>query len=317
VQSIDIKSVGRKTSITSAIGHALSWAAAMLLFAACLGIVGYLLLKGIQSVNWAFLTTDPSPSLDEGAGGGVRVPIVGTFVLVCLSMIVAVPIAIAASVYLAEYMDESKRFTRGIRIGLEVLASVPSVVFGMFGLAVFTLPVFVFLSASGSENASAAFGRSFVVASIVMGIHVLPFIVKVCEEAIKAVPQSFRSGAAALGMTKWRAVRKVVLPAAGPGIATGVVLGMGLAAGDTAIVWLTLGGTMTMASDQWWSPQNWMTVLKGTGSTLTTFTYFNSPAGEGNSEALAFGAALVLIALVLALNFAALAIARSQQRAGR
>lgn len=317
MQSIDIKSVSRRTTITSAVGYSLSWAAAAVVFAACLGIIGYLLFKGFHAISWEFLTTDPSPSLEEGAGGGVRVPIVGTFVLVALSMLIAVPVAIAASVYLAEYMDESKRLTRVVRIGLEVLASVPSVVFGMFGLAVFTLPMFVFLSVGGSENASAAFGRSFIVASIVMGIHVLPFIIKVCEEAIHAVPQSFRQGAAALGLTKWRAVRKVVLPAAGPGIATGVVLGMGLAAGDTAIVWLTLGGSMTMASDEWWLPQNALTVLKGTGSTLTTFTYFNSPAGEGNSEALAFGGALVLIALVLALNFAAIAIACSQQRAGR
>lgn len=317
MESIDIKSVSRRARFTSAVGPVLSWAAAFVVLAACLGIIGYLIFKGMHAINWAFLTTDPSPSMDEGAGGGVRVPIAGTFLLVLLSMVVAVPIAIGASVYLAEYMDETKRLTRVVRIGLEVLASVPSVVFGMFGLAVFTLPLFVFLSASGAENASAAFGRSFIVASIVMGIHVLPFIVKVCEEAIHSVPQSFRQGAAALGMTKWRAVRKIVLPAAGPGIATGVVLGMGLAAGDTAIVWLTLGGTMTMASDQWWLPQNALTVLKGTGSTLTTFTYFNSPAGEGNSEALAFGAALVLIVLVLVLNFAALAIARSQQRAGR
>jgi phosphate transport system permease protein len=317
VQTIDIKTVSRKTSISSALGHTLSWVAAVVVFVACFGIIGYLLYKGFHAISWQFLTTDPSPSLDEGAGGGVRVPIAGTFVLVALSMLVAVPIAIAASVYLAEYMDESKRLTRVVRIGLEVLASVPSVVFGMFGLAVFTLPIFVFLSASGSDNASAAFGRSFIVASIVMGIHVLPFIVKVCEEAIHSVPQSFRQGAVALGMTKWRAIRKVVLPAAGPGIATGVVLGMGLAAGDTAIVWLTLGGTMTMASDQWWLPQNALTVLKGTGSTLTTFTYFNSPAGEGNSLGLAFGGALVLIVLVLVLNFVALAFARSQQRAGR
>jgi phosphate transport system permease protein len=207
VQSIDIKSVSRRTSLTSAIGHTLSWVAAIIVFVSCLGIVGYLLYKGIHAISWAFLSTDPSPSLEEGAGGGVRIPIVGTFVLVALSMIVAVPIAIAASVYLAEYMDESKRLTRGVRIGLEVLASVPSVVFGMFGLAVFTLPVFVFLSASGSENATAAFGRSFIVASIVMGIHVLPFIVKVCEEAIHSIPQSFRDGAAALGMTKWRAIQ--------------------------------------------------------------------------------------------------------------
>ena len=314
---MDIKSVSRRTTFTSVTGQSLAWFAAAVVMVTCVGMIGYLAYMGFTSISWEFLTTDPSPSMDEGMGGGVRVPIAGTFILVLLSMLAAVPVAIAASVYLAEYMDETKRLTRMVRIGLEVLASVPSVVFGMFGLAVFTLPAFVIISSGGGEGATAAYGRSFIVASIVMGIHVLPFIVKVCEEAIHSVPQSFRQGAVALGMTKWRSIRKIVLPAAGPGIATGVVLGMGLAAGDTAIVWLTLGGTMTMASDQWWHPANALTVLKGTGSTLTTFTYFNSPAGEGNSEALAFGAALVLILLVLALNFAALGIARWQQRAGR
>jgi phosphate transport system permease protein len=314
---MNIKSVKRGTTATSAIGYTMCWIAAAIVIAACVGIIGYLLYEGLHSVTWTFLTTDPIPSLQEDGGGGVRVPIAGTFLLVLLSMVVAVPIAIAASVYLAEYMDETKRLTRVVRIGLEVLASVPSVVFGMFGLAVFTLPAFAVLSAGGAANATGAFGRSFIVASIVMGIHVLPFIVKVCEEAIHGVPNSYRQGAVALGLTKWRAIRQVVLPAAGPGIATGVVLGMGLAAGDTAIVWLTLGGTMTMATDNWWLPQNAWTVLKGTGSTLTTFTYFNSPAGDGNSAGLAFGAALVLIVLVLLLNFTAIAIARFQQRAGR
>jgi phosphate transport system permease protein len=179
------------------------------------------------------------------------------------------------------------------------------------------LPAFAFLSQGGASNASAAYGRSFFVAAIVMGVHVLPFIIKVAEEAIRSVPRSFRSGAAALGMTKWRGVRKIILPAAGPGLATAVVLGMGLAAGDTAIVWLTLGGTMTMATDTWWNPSNALTVLKGTGSTLTTFTYFNSAAGDGNSPQLAFGAALVLMVVVLALNLSALMIARYQQNAGR
>jgi phosphate transport system permease protein len=214
-------------------------------------------------------------------------------------------------------MSETNRLTRIVRVGLEVLASVPSVVFGMFGLAVFTIPIFAFLSSGGADNASAAFGRSFLVAGIVMGLHVLPFITKVAEEAIRSVPNSYRSGAAALGITKWRAIRTVVLPAAAPGIATGAVLGMGLVAGDTAIVWLTLGGTMTMATDTWWKLSNALTVLKGTGSTLTTYIYFNSPAGDGNSPDQAFAAALILVFIVLVLNLAAVVIGRMSARAGR
>jgi phosphate transport system permease protein len=314
---MDLKSGAVRGRFSSMAGQAASWFAAGLVVAACLFIIGYLLKMGWGAVSWAFLTTDPNPSIVEGNGGGVRIPIAGTTFLVLLSMLVAVPLAIMAAVYLAEYMDEEKGLTRVIRVGLEVLASVPSVVFGMFGLAVFTLPAFAFLSQGGASNASAAYGRSFFVAAIVMGVHVLPFIIKVAEEAVRSVPRSFRSGAAALGMTKWRGVRKIILPAAGPGLATAVVLGMGLAAGDTAIVWLTLGGTMTMATDTWWNPSNALTVLKGTGSTLTTFTYFNSAAGDGNSPQLAFGAALVLMVVVLALNLSALMIARYQQNAGR
>ena len=314
---MDLTRQNRRQELGSYVGIAGSWLMAAVVVGACVFIVGYLASQGIHSVNWQFLSTDPNGSLAENQGGGVRIPIVGTIVLVLGSMVVAVPLAIASAVYLAEYMDERRLLTRIVRVGIEVLAGVPSVVFGMFGLALFTLPALAFFSSAGADNASAAFGRSFIVAAVIMGIHVLPFIVKVAEEAIRAVPGSYRAGAAALGMTKWRAIRKVVLPAAGPGIATGVVLGVGLVAGDTAIVSLTLGATMTMAVDNWWQASNILTVLRGTGSTLTTFIYYNSPAGDGNSPELAFGAALLLIGVVVVLNLAAMLIARSSARAGR
>jgi phosphate transport system permease protein len=314
---MDLTRRNRAQELTSYIGIGLSWLMAALVVGVCFFIIGYLVQQGFKSMSWQFFTTDPSGSIAEGQGGGVRIPLVGTAFLIVGSMLLAVPLAIASAVYLAEYMDERNLLTRIIRVGLEVLAGVPSVVFGMFGLALFTLPALAFFSSSGADNASAAFGRSFFVASIIMGVHVLPFIVKVAEEAIRSVPASYRAGAAALGMTKWRAVRKIVLPAAAPGIATGVVLGMGLVAGDTAIVSLTLGATMTMAVDNWWQASNLLTVLRGTGSTLTTFIYFNSPAGEGNSPDLAFAAALVLIGLVVVLNVIAMLIARVQSNAGR
>jgi phosphate transport system permease protein len=202
-------------------------------------------------------------------------------------------------------------------MGLETLASVPSVVFGMFGLALFTQGFFKFLSSGGAQGSTMSYGRSFLVCSIVMAIHILPFVIKITEEAIRNIPQSLRQGALALGMTKWRTIRKVVLPAARPGIATGAVLGMGLAAGDTAIIGLTLGGVMTMSVDNWWQPQNWMAMLRGAGSTLTTYTYFNSPAGDGNSPGAALGAAFILICIVLLFNLGAVLLFRRRDLAAR
>jgi phosphate transport system permease protein len=299
----------------SRVGIALCWMASIIVAAVCIFIVVYLLWQGWHSLSWKFLTTDPVATVVANQAGGILTPMVGTAVIVLFSILIALPLSVGAAVYLAEYMDERWWLTRIVRIGLETLASVPSCVFGMFGLALFTLGVFSFLSQSGDQGSNVAFGRSFLVASIVMGIHILPFVTKVAEEAIRNVPRSLRQGALALGMTKWRTISKVVLPTARSGIATAVVLGMGLAAGDTAIVWLTLGGSMTMGVDKWWQVGNWLTVLKGAGSTLTTYAYYNSPAGDGNSPGAAFGAAFVLICIVLVFNLAATLIFRRGSKA--
>lgn len=286
--------------------------------AVCAGILGVLVWKGIHAINWSFITQDPNPSIAEGgSSGGVRAPIAGTLMLIVFSTLLVLPISLGAAVYLAEYMDEHSAFTKAIRLGIEVLAGVPSVVFGMFGLAIFTAPWLAFMSSKGDGvEIERAFGRSFVVATVVMALHIMPFVIKVMEEAIRSVPSVYRDAAAGLGFTKWRALRTVVLPAARPGLATAIVLGMGLVAGDTAIVWLLLGGTMTMSgSDQWWLPWNWPALLTGTGSTLTTFTYFSSPAGDGNAPEMAYGAALLLILIVLALNAVVVWIGRRSSEA--
>lgn len=284
--------------------------AALIVVVACIGIVVYVIYEGIPAVSWEFISTDPIPTLDEAEAGGVRTALVGTMLLIFLSLVVTLPFALATAVYLAEYMEDVSRLTAAVRLGLEVLASVPSVVFGMFGIALFSQPVFTFLSSSGAQGARAAFGRSFMVASIVMAIHVLPFVAKVMEEAIRSVPKAYRDAAAGLGIPKWRTLRLIVLPSARRGLATAGILGTGLIAGDTAIVWLTLGGTLTMGSDAWWMPGNWLEVARGTGSTLTTYTYFTSPAGEGMAPTLAFGSALILMVLVLVLNLGAMALSR-------
>jgi phosphate transport system permease protein len=157
-----------------------------------------------------------------------------------------------------------------------------------------------------------SYGRSFLVAGITMAVMVLPFVIKSMEEAMKAVPPSYIDASLALGATKWRTISKVVLKAARDGLVTGVILGMGRIIGDTAIVWLALGGSVRMTGNQpWYSPENWLSTLRSGGGTLTTYIYYTSPAGEGNQFDVAFGASLVLIAVIVLLNIIAAVIGKA------
>ena len=163
-----------------------------------------------------------------------------------------------------------------------------------------------------TEGTVRAYGRSFLVCGITMAIMILPFVIKSMEEALKSVPVSYIDAALALGATKWRTIYKVVLRAALDGLITGVILGMGRIIGDTAIVWLTLGGSIRMTGNQpWFSPDNWLSTLRNGGSTLTTYIYYTSPAGEGNQFDVAFGASLVLIAIIILLNIIATFIGKA------
>jgi phosphate transport system permease protein len=279
------------------------WVSAALAVLAAGTIVAVLVFRGVEALSVEFFLTDPLPSFEESLSGGARAPMVGSLLLALLSLAAVVIPSLASAIYLAEYMDETKLGTKVIRLGLEVLAGVPSVVFGIWGLAFFSNRLFTFLSSSSDADPTLAFGRSFIIGSLVMAVHVLPFVVKVMEESLRSVPTRLREAAAALGLTKWRTIRRVVLPTAAPGLITALVLGLGLVIGDTAIVWLTVGGTMSMSgAEQWWLPQNWWDVLTGTGSTLTTFVYYSSPAGEGNSPGKAYAAALVLVLMIIGIN---------------
>jgi phosphate transport system permease protein len=280
----------------------LCWGAAGLLVAVCFFIVIYLLQQGFPALSWDFISSEPLPAITESLTGGILTPIGGTLIMLILGTVLVVPPAICTAIYLSEYMHEDRWYTKAVRLGLEVLAGVPSVVFGMFGLAFFTLAIFTFLSGPAADP-SRAYGHSFLVGAIVMAVHILPFVIKVMEEAIRSVPKAYRQAAAALGMPKWAMVRKIILPSAGPGIMTGIILGMGLIAGDTAIIKLCVGNTITMSgAEQWWLPQNWLATITGQGATLTTYTYYSSAAGEGNAPTKAFGAAFLLIVIVLVLN---------------
>lgn len=192
-----------------------------------------------------------------------------------------------------------------IKSAIDILAGVPTIVIALFALSIFTNPFFGILSSRIENNdvVGKAYGKSFLVSGITMAIMILPFVIKAIEESLKSVPKSYYEGSLALGAPKWYTIEHVVLLSARQGIVTGTILGMGRIIGDTAIVWLTLGGTLRMTGVQpWWEVKNWISTLTNTGSTLTTYIYYTSPVGEGNSYEVAFGASLVLISIILILN---------------
>jgi len=300
-------------SFQTGVGVAGIWLSAGIILSVCLFIVCYVFIEGVGSLSWRFLITEPNLSAIRTDSGGILTPMAGTVFLTVISIILVFPFAIATSVYLCFYAKRGIMKTL-VSTAIDILSGVPTIVIGLFALSIFTLPFFAFLSTGveGVEGMNRAYGKSFLVCGISMAIMILPFVIKSMEEALKAVPATYYEGALALGASKWRAISKVVLSAAKQGIVTGIILGMGRVVGDTAIVWLTLGGTLRMTGLQPWYLHP-LSTLRNTGSTLTSYIFFTSPAGEGNNHYVAFGASLVLIVIILVLNILASLIGKSKK----
>jgi phosphate transport system permease protein len=188
-------------------------------------ILGVILLdifsKGIKTISWEFLTQPPREGMTKG---GIFPAILGTFVVSLITVIFAVPLGMFAAIYLHEYARPGK-MTRLIRLSIRNLSGVPSIVYGLFGVALFVQML--------------KFGTSILSSGLTLGLLTLPWTITACEEALKTVPQSYREGAFALGATKWYAIRTNVLPYAVPGMLTGVILGLSRAAGETAPILFT------------------------------------------------------------------------------
>jgi phosphate transport system permease protein len=196
-----------------------------------------------------------------------------------------------------------------VESGVDVIAGVPSIVLAIFGLIVFSKTLFAPLSISTQGVVS--YGRSFLIAGIIVSLVALPLLVGATRESLQAIPNHVREASYALGKSKWVTIRHVLLPAVRPGIATGTALGMGRIIGDTAIAIVLLGGTLTnQAGGGPWP----LSYLRGTGSTLTTYVYGNSPVGEGNAPQKAYAAAFVLLLIVLVLNFVVDRLTRGGRR---
>ncbi len=188
---------------------------------ALFSILIFIAVNGFKVINLSFLIERPRSGM---TAGGIGPAIIGTFCLAVGAIIVALPLGVLSAIFLTEYA-KSKRFVRMIKVGVNALAGVPSVVFGLFGLAVF---VKLF-----------NFGVSILSGALTLGILILPIIIRASEEAIIAVPKIFRESSFALGASKWQTVTKIVLPTSLPGILTGAILGIGRAAGETAPILFT------------------------------------------------------------------------------
>jgi len=252
------------------------WGAGAFSLFLLLFILGYVVIKGIGGISWTFLTTEPTGFIDEA--GGISSCIVTTLLLIVLSLAFLVGPGIATGIYLAEYARQG-RLTTAIRYGVDTLAGVPSIIFGLFGFI-----VFVTLLGSGL-----GFSFSILAGAMTLACLLLPVLVRTSEEAIKAVPRGVREASLALGATRWQTVRHVVLPAAIPGIMTGITLCIGRAMGETACLYLTVGGHTRMPE----------TITDG-GQPLALNIYYLMTAT--NEWQAAMATAVVLFASLFAVN---------------
>jgi len=286
------------------LGYFYSWVSVIMITVVCLFIILNTMWLGIDVLSWKFLITEPSTSLASDDPGGILTPMVGTVILTVIGIAISLPLSLCTAIYLCFYAKKGV-FHRLVSTAIDILSGVPTIVIALFAVAIFTLPQLGFLSTriELEDGLGKSFGKSFLVCGITMAIMVLPFITKSIVQALQSVPKSYIEGSFSLGASEWHTVKKVILYSARQGIVTGTILGMGRIVGDTAIVWLALGGTLRMTGLQpWWAPQNWMSTLRNTGCTLTTYIFYTSPAGEGNNYEVAFGASLVLIVIILVLN---------------
>ncbi|NMX21607.1 phosphate ABC transporter permease PtsA [ANME-1 cluster archaeon GoMg4] len=262
-------------------------ATALVSVVALLIVVGYVFINGIGAINIEFLLESPY----RFEYGGIFPQIIGSLCLVAVCLLFAVPLGVASAIYLAEYAPDNV-ITGTVRFFVECLAGIPSIVIGLFGLVFLVYYL--------------GFGISMLSGGLALGFMILPWTVRASEEAIKAVPHSYREASLALGVTKLQTIRSVVLKSAYPGIITGILLGMGKAIGETAVILLTAGSGLES-----FLPRS---ILDPVGS-LPVYIYMLATQGHTSAAfSRAFGASLVLILLFLAISIFALILRNRYSR---
>lgn len=272
----------KRKKFSQFLGFGLLWLCGFIALAMVFWIIGYVLSQGFQVINLEFLTTRPAGGVS--GEGGMSTTIVTTLYLVILTIVIATPLGVGAAIYLVEYAEEASRGSKLIKLlvsasrtGVEILAGVPSIIFGLFGFALFVLYM--------------KLGFSLLSASLSGAALILPTIIRTSEEALKTVPRSYREGSLSLGATKWHTIISVVLPTALPGIVTGIVLSVGRIIAETAIFWVTLGGSYFLPE-----------TIMNSGRTMALHVY--SLASETRAFDKAMGTAAILIIIIILLNLA-------------
>jgi phosphate transport system permease protein len=262
-------------------------AVAILVILPILLVIIYVVVNGLSGLSWEFLSQPPRSGMTEG---GIFPAILGTLFLTLGTAVAAIPLGIGAAIYLAEYAGDTW-LTRAIRLAIVNLAGIPSIVYGLFGLGAFVL----FLN----------FGTSILAGSLTLGLMTLPVVISTAEEAILAVPQAFRVVSLSLGVTRWQTIRHQVLPHALPGIITGVILGLGRAAGETAPILFTVAA--------FYLPELPKSIFDQTMA-LPYHLYVIATQVPGMPLSVQYGTALVLLLIVLSLTLVATVIRSVMRR---
>lgn len=271
------------TKITSFLGLRFLLFSTIIVLGFIFIVLGDIFLKGVGVLSWEFIFSIPTKGMTEG---GIYPAIAGTLLVTMITAVFSIPVGVAAAIYLTEYAKDNT-LTKAIRASIRNLAGVPSIIYGLFGVALFV--------------EAAGLGSSVIASGLTLGLMTLPYIITSTEEALRSVPHGYREGALALGATKWETIQTVVLPSAIPGITTGSILGLSRAAGETAPILFT-GVTFYLR----FPPDSLNTEFMA----LPYHLYILSTQHHAIEEVrpLAYGTALVLIILIILLNVIAFII---------
>ena len=264
----------KRTRIGDNILKVLIYLAAGVAIALLVGIMGYVFVRGLPQVSWQLLSTVQS-SL-KGTFG-ILGNIINTIYIIVITLIIAAPIGIGSAIYLNEYAKPGK-LVRTIEFTTEILSGIPSIIFGLFGMVFFGMTL--------------KLGYSVLTGSFTLTLMVLPLITRNTQEALKTVPDSYRSGSLGIGATKWYMIRTILLPSAAPGILTGVILSIGRIVGESAALLFTAGSGFQL-------PKNLFGKLFESSGTLTIQLYLSMQKAKYDQ---AFGIAVVLLIIVLVIN---------------
>lgn len=257
---------------------AVLWAVTIGAVVALVGIIGWVLAKGLPSVTPGFLFAMPQAA---GAEGGIASVIGGTLFIILGAAAIATPLGVGTAIYLVEYTRETW-VTRVIRYGADCLAGIPSIIFGLFGYVFFVITL--------------GFRWSILSGALTLALMSLPTIIRTAEVALRSVPQGYREVSYALGATRWQMIWRVVLPGALPGIVTGIVLALGRSMSETAAVIFTAGTVL---------PDSLPTSLADSSRTLAVHFYLLATEGTADSQHLAFATAAILVLAILVINVTA------------